>query len=496
MAVRILFCATEVEPFCKIGGLADVVGALPKALTKIEGIETAVITPMFRSTSKRHEQIKRLEGNHGTVLVGHKEEPIHFWQSTLPGSNVPVFFIENQAMFDREDVYINPSTSEGYLDNPRRWIVFQMAVLAFLHQGWWPADILHLHEHHTGLIPAMLRSRAIGKDEEGFKAPKTILTIHNMGYQGRCSGKFISEARLHPSLFDDQSAYPVQDDFNYLKAGIVYADRVNTVSRTFAEETRQDNNFSFGLSDALQSRGADYFGILNGIDYDIWNPNTDALIAETYNQRSLEKKAENKKKLLAQLGVDYTRTELPLVGMITRLVDQKGINLLGKAINKMLTFDLQFVLLGKGDPRYHRLFEQVQMRYPSKFGLRLQFSNRMAHMIEAASDFFLIPSRYEPCGLNQLYSMRYGTIPIVRATGGLADTVLDYDEDSKDGWGFAFRDYTENDLLKTVRRATSFYKHKPKDFRKMMRRAMKQDFSWQASAREYAKVYHEMIEEG
>ncbi len=492
--MRSLFCCMELVPFSKVGGLADVCSALPKALNK-QGVQTAIVTPYHKSVAKKNLDLEHLHEHDIEIPVGKDRVPVRYLKTTMPEHpDITVFFVQNDSLFLRDGIYINPSSGKEYSDNPKRYIVFNKAILELVKKGLFEPDIFHLHDHHTALIPAMILSNY--KDHPVLGKARSMMTIHNMAYQGICGDHHLQLAELSEDLIAPKGDFQLDGDrVNFLKLGIHFVDKVNTVSETYANETREVEHLGYGLSETLRQKGEDYLGILNGVDYEDWNPETDPYIVKPYSIESVDQKRENRSRLLANNGLDYSKENYPVIGMISRLVDHKGVDILAQALEKMLTWDLFFVLLGTGDHRYHRLFEQIKMRFPHKFGLNLTFSNRMAHEIEAGCDFFLMPSRYEPCGLNQMYSMKYGTIPIVRHTGGLADTVQDFNDETQEGWGFVFDDYDAKSLLKTVWRAVTFFPKK-KLFKNLVVRSMQHDFSWDVSARKYKQVYQGLLKKG
>ncbi len=489
--MKVLFCTAEVQPFSKVGGMAEFSNAIPSTLHQA-GLDVSIITPFYSSVNQSVQPITPFERYPGIdIKLENESFNVEYFQSSLPDSNVPVYLVKCDPFFGRDGIYTNPAKGVGFIDNHRRFALFQEAILHLIQVGVFSPDLLHLNDHHTALIPAMLKSR---KDHvEAFNHIKTLLTLHNVSFQIDSEESFAWTLGLSHKLFEPDGPYRRNNRLNFLKAGVVLADKVVTVSQAYADETRSNDDSGYGLSQELSRRGEDYFGILNGVDYSQWDPKNDEMIKQTFSIRKQEHKLANKKELLAKNGLDHSNLDIPCIGMITRLTDNKGFDLLASAFEKLMTFDLSLVMLGTGEARYHKLFESIKMRYPHKFGLNLTYSNQMAHNIMAGADFFLMPSRYEPCGQHQMFAMRYGAVPIVHATGGLADTVRNATDDGSDGWGFTFTGYDPTLMLKTVWRAVSMFKDK-KRFKKIVSRAMEQDFSWLTTAEQYKKVYESLVD--
>lgn len=487
--MKVLFCTTEVLPFSRVGRLAEYSNAVPKALEKM-GVEITLITPLYSGINREAAGLAPLDGHPYTdIRLGDENLDVYYHESKIPDSGIKVIFVECQAMFGRDGIYTNPADNKGFADNYKRFALFQEAVLHLIEVEAIEADLLHLNEYHTALIPAMLRSR---EHCRAFADLKTLLVIHNIAFQGDCDEEFAWTLGLSKRLFEPDGPYTLNGRLNFLKAGILFSDKVVTVSPTYADETRSIDKRGFGLNGELRRRGDDYLGIVNGINTDIWDPNTDEDIEANYRADRLNKREENKRELLARNGLDYSNLDIPAIGMITRFTDDKGFNLLTSSFDKLMTFDLTLIMLGTGEMKYHKLFESIQMRFPHKFGLNLSYSNRLARRILSGADFFLMPSRYEPCGQHQLIAMRYGAVPIGRAIGGFCDTVKNVSEDGSEGWGFTFSDYDQTELVKTFRRAVSIYNKKRK-FRKIIQRCMAQDFSWNSTSGQYLDVYRQLV---
>ncbi len=474
--MRVVMAASECVPFAKTGGLADVVGALPGALQRL-GLEVAVILPAYHSIPAgipRRRTPWRLE-----VPLSDQTVTATVLQAQM-GENIPVYLIEADQYFARAGLYGTPDGD--YLDNAERFAFFNRAIAALLqHLG--NVDVLHCHDWQTALTPLLLRA-----DSDRYAAlegVRTVLTIHNIGYQG-----LFWHFDWHLLNIDWRYFTPEWLEFygkiNYLKGGIVCADAVTTVSPTYAQEI-QTAELGYGLEGVLAQRRDALFGILNGVDYNEWSPDRDRHIAAAYSANDPSGKASCKADLQQTMGLPIS-PKIPLVGIISRLAAQKGFDLLSEVEERLLRKQLQMVVLGSGDAQYQELFTTLARRHKKRLAVRIAFDNALAHKIEAGSDFFLMPSRYEPCGLNQIYSLRYGTIPVVRATGGLQDTINDFDLNTETGTGFKFTDYTGAALLACVERGLHAYRN-TKRWQLLMRNAMAADFSWARSAQAYAQLY-------
>lgn len=486
-ARKILMVASEAAPFARTGGLGDVLGALPQALSR-QGHQVKVFLPRYGSVAFNHLPVRILDNSFEVEIDG-KKHPASFEACYDRKNNNETIFVNNKDFFDRPELYRDPGTGKDYADNDERFIFFNRAVLEMLKAMNWQPDIIHVHDWQAGLIPVYLKTRY--KNDPFFKDSKTVLTIHNLGYQGLFEGKRFRKLGLPKELF-----YPVSgplefyEKVNFLKAAIIYADYITTVSEKYAEEIQSSKELGAGLMDVLKERRDSLRGIVNGVDYRLWSPSKDKKIPFRYNKNNLTGKRENRVVLLNKTGLPQ-RNKVPLVGIISRLADQKGFDLIAESAKKLFALNLQMVVLGTGELKYHDLFMELEKRYPDKLKVYLTFDDDLAHLIEAGADMFLMPSRYEPCGLNQLYSLKYGTVPIVRAVGGLADTVVDYNPDTGQGTGFVFKEYSAEALVETVKRAMATYTRK-KAWKKLMKAGMAQDFSWAKAAEKYADLYEEL----
>lgn len=480
---KILFVASEVVPFAKTGGLADVVGSLPRALMQL-GCEVAVVLPKYKNISPEKYKLK-LEIKDMAVPMGMGEMSTDILSTRLGDTHGTVYFVRNDRYFDRDGFY---GTPEGdYHDNAERFAFFSRAVLEMLKALNWYPEVLHLNDWQTGLVAAYLKT--LYRSQPPFDSMKSLFTIHNMAYQGLFPKYILPMTGIGWEEFQHEKL-EFYDQVNFLKAGLVYSDALNTVSERYAQEIQTDE-FGHGLQGVLKARSTDLYGIVNGIDNDEWNPATDKEIPAQYTAKNHEKKVASKKKLLKEQGLQF-HPDTPVIGLISRLTDQKGLDLVAEIIEEFLGMDVQFVVLGTGEPKYHTLLEGLKSRFPDKLAVALKFDNRLAKLIYAGSDMFLMPSRFEPCGLGQMIAMKYGTIPLVRATGGLADTVENLSPDGKKGTGFVFENYRSDELLFTIKRAVEAF-HQPKLWGGLIERAMKRDFSWDASARKYLELYERII---
>jgi len=484
--MKVLFASAEVTPFSKAGGLADVAGALPKALESLN-VETRIFTPGYSAIPWDDYDVEDVATLN--VPIEDTSYPAEIVQTVLPGSkNVPVYFVKNAHFFDRKGIYTVSATGEGYEDNDERFIFFMRAILEWLKQDEWRPDILHSNDHHTALIPAYL------KDVYGeLSAIKSIFTIHNMGYQGIYDPDVIPKTGFPLDYHETNPAFQFWGNVNFMKVALYYAHKITTVSPTYAKEIMSSNEFGFGLEDDLKQRESDVSGILNGVDYSEWSPENDSLIPYNFDNKNIARKSKNRNELLRSNRLVAERST-PVIGMISRLVDQKGFDILWEAMEALLEKDLRLIILGTGDQRYERQLEEIRNDFPQKFAINLAYNNKMAHLIEAGSDMFLMPSKYEPCGLNQMYSLKYGTIPIVHATGGLADTIQNYDPGSHEGNGFSFTEYSSEALLETLERALLTFRNKAQ-WKFLRDNAMRCDFSWDVSARKYMELYESVLGE-
>lgn len=490
--LRILFVTAEVTPFARTGGLGDVCGSLPAVLATL-GHDVRIVMPLYQTVREQEVPLSQvLEEVEMPSVFGTRRAQV--WQGQLlrgKGESdklsppVPVYFIEQDDYFARPGLY--GDASGDYPDNPLRFLFFSRAVLALPERLNWFPHVIHCHDWHTGLIPAFLRF--LPELDARLRDAGTVFTIHNLAYQGYFPS-WVFEATGLPAALYQPSGMEFYGGMNFMKAGLAYADRLTTVSPTYAEEICTPLG-GFGLDGVLRERRQTLTGIVNGIDYTLWNPATDSLIAAHYSATDPEGKAVCKIALLRSFGLSEN-PETPVIGMVTRLVDQKGVDVVAEAMSRLLALNVRFVMVGSGEARYEQMFTDWARRAPERIGVRLGFSDALAHQVQAGSDMLLMPSRYEPCGLTQLYALRYGTLPIVRAVGGLKDTVVPFAAIAKQGTGFVFEGPTADALLGAVRRAIAVYEEK-ETWTRLIRNAMTQDFSWDHSAARYVSLYRQLV---
>ena len=459
--MRILFCASELIPFAKAGGLADVAGSLPLALEELNQ-EVAIVVPFYKLVKESGCKPKALSSD------------IFF---TNIGKRIKVYFIKNDKYFNRDEIY--GDINGDYPDNIDRFSFFCRKTLELIRKIDFKPDVIHCNDWQTALIPVYLKTKY--KDDPIYKNIKTVFTIHNFGYQGLFVKEEFPKLGLDDSLFNIEGL-EFYDKINLLKGGLVFSDVLTTVSPSYAEEIQTEEG-GFGLDGVLCKRRNDFYGILNGLDYKFWDPKRDDLIFKKYSPETLQDKYVNKQELKKICNLDDN--DLPLFGFVGRLVKQKGLDIFGQAIEQIAKLDAQFVILGTGEERYHKLLDLIAKKYPKHFSVHLKFDERLAHQIYAGSDVFIMPSHYEPCGLGQMISFKYGTIPLVYNTGGLADTV-----NKKNG--FVFQEYTKDGFLDAVKKAIDAYENKKK-WADMIKRAFDCDFSWKSSAKKYASLYKKII---
>ncbi len=468
---KVLMVAPEAMPFAKTGGLGDVVGALPEALVSL-GEEAAVLIPKYRGmpldgASRAYTGL--------TVWLGQHPWQAHILSVTRNG--VVYYLVDCPELYDREGLY--GSADGDFPDNHIRFAVLCRAALSIVRHLWRP-DVIHCHDWQAALTPVYMRQ--FFALDPTFLALRVLFTIHNLGYQGKFPPSILPEVGLDSALYRPDGLEHF-GEVNLMKGALLYSDAISTVSPTYAREIQGDE-FGFGLQDVLRARSASVHGILNGVDYSVWSPETDSFIACRYSAADLAGKAACKQDLLAEMGLPQENMNRPLIGIISRFVNQKGFDLIAAAMREIMEMDVALAVLGTGEPWYEQMFRDAAAAHPDRIACYIGFSEPLAHKIEAGADIFLMPSWYEPCGLNQMYSLRYGTVPVVRATGGLHDSV---DETT----GFKFFEYSAGALLETLRTAVSVYRQ-PDVWREMMLRGMAKDFSWSASAARYAGLYRSL----
>jgi starch synthase len=480
--MKIAMIASEVSPFAKTGGLADVIGTLAVALERL-GHEICVVAPAYRCVLQGNFPLRETSLKLSVTLSNRQQEATVL-QGAIGG--VTVYLLRADPYFDRESLY---GTAQGdYPDNAERFVFFSRAALEWLrHQ---PADIVHCHDWQTALAIVYLKTQAARYVETA--AAKTVLTIHNLGFQGIFRQHDWHLLNLDAALFTPQ-LLEFYGNINFLKGGLVLADKITTVSPSYAQEIMTSAQ-GFGLDGIVRQRAGDLVGILNGVDYSQWGPWTDPFIPYHYGENSLPVKDDCKRSLRRIFGLP-AQSEAPLIAMISRLTSQKGFDLVEGIFDSLMQRNVQVVLLGSGEARYEQFFRGAATRYTDRVGVRIGFDEPLAHRIEAGADLFLMPSLYEPCGLNQMFSLKYGTIPIVRAVGGLKDTVQQCDTEAETGTGFVFEPYEPQALLDAIDRSLQVF-HDKKAWTVLQRRAMAMDFSWERSAKLYANLYRQLLNRG
>lgn len=480
--LKIALISPEFYPLAKTGGLADVAGALSKALSRL-GHQVAVFLPNYRGIQTKYNP-QQVSVKPVQISIGDKQVEAKLKELSLPGNQSKICLVDSPLYFDRQELYRDPRTGVDYEDNDERFILFPRATLEFLKALDFKPDVIHCNEWQTALACAYLKT--IYQTDPFFANTGTLFSIHNLAYQGVFPPESFLKIGLPPELYYPLSPFEFFGKVNFLKTGIHYSDLINTVSQTYSKEI-QTAEYGCGLEGALKARSSDLYGIVNGVDYTEWSPETDRLIPAQYDPANLTPKLTNKRVLFKECGFSLKRLKWPALGMISRLADQKGFDLLAEIAGDLLKKELVLVILGTGDLAYEKLLKELEAKYPDRLKAFITFDERLAHLIEAGCDLFLMPSRYEPCGLNQLYSLRYGTVPVVRATGGLADTINDFGVDGK-GTGFSFKDYKSGEFLKAIESALTVYRDKAQ-WEILQKNGMSQDFSWERSAEKYVELY-------
>lgn len=474
--LKILMTAAEIAPFAKVGGLADVVGSLPPALKKL-GVDIRLMMPLYGTIDRKKFKLKKIKSNIN-IESGKRNLKINIWKGKLPpsagsgrgGTLVIIYFIENKKYFGAKNVYVKKSNAE-------RFLFFSLAALKALQIIKFKPDVIHCHDFHTALIPDLLKAN----DWPYFKNTKTIYTIHNLNYQGNSEIEILKTGNLTKDSLKTLTRDAQNGDINFMVQGILNAGLVTTVSKTYSKEI-MTSTYGAKLDNIIKKRKKDLYGIVNGIDVLFFNPAKDKNIKKRYTSKTIKNKTTNKTYLQKKLGLPVNK-DVPLVGIIMRLAWQKGIELFTE---KFMDLNCQFVVLGTGQEKYEKKLKVLEKKYPNKFSAQIMFDIKLAQQIYAASDIFLMPSRFEPCGLGQMIAMRYGAVPVVRATGGLKDTV-----DLKTG--FRFNKFETDDFYVALSRAINVYYKKPRDWKKLQINGMKKDFSWDKSAKEYLKLYRKLV---
>ena len=480
--MHIVFAASECVPYVKTGGVAEVVGALPKELVR-QGHQVTVYVPLYRQVQK-HLKDRKLAIRSLTIPFSYYNRFVTVVNGGI-SEGVQFYFIDCPELFDREFIY--ETASGDYADNAERFGLFCRAVLDSTKQLGVP-DVFHIHGWPAGVLAILLRT--VYYFDPVLKNVACLLTIHNSDRQGWFPRETVEKLLLPWEVYTPDRA-EFYGTFDFLKGGIVYSDAINTVSRKYAQEI-QTAEFGNGLDGVLRARAQDLHGILNGVDYQIWDPATDSKIAAHYSPDRLEGKVACRRDLLHAYGVSNVSDDTPVLGMVSRLATQKGLDLLAQAFDQLVQENMFLVMLGTGEPYYENLLRSWKERFPGKVAVAITYDETLAHKVEAGSDMILMPSRSEPCGLNQIYGMKYGTVPVVRATGGLDDTVQEWSADAETGTGFRFYDYKPEDFLHALRSAFGVFADK-KQWRTLMRNGMARDYSWTKPAKEYIQLYEEIV---
>ena len=475
--MKVLFAASEAHPFIKTGGLGDVMGALPKSLIKL-GVDVRVVIPKYKNIKDEFKQ-KLQFIKWFTVPVGWRNQYCGVFQYQYKG--VIYYFIDNEYYFNRDGLY-------GYFDDGERFAFFNRAVLEFIKQVDWQPDLINCNDWQTGMVPVLLNLEY--KKDLFYSKIKTVFSIHNLLFKGSFSPKVLPELFGYDYMPLVNGSVELDGSVSFLKGGLNYCDQITTVSNTYAEEIKTPQ-YGEGLDGFLRSKSYYLMGIVNGIDYEEFNPQDDKFIFKNFSINSLGNKLENKLALQRELGLPQKK-DTPMIGLISRLTHQKGCDLIVNMIDRLLQRDIQIVILGTGDYWYEETFKNLQYRYPDKVSANIKFDNALAHKIYAATDMFLMPSLFEPCGLGQLIALRYGSIPIVRETGGLKDTISPYNKYNGVGTGFGFKNFNSNELMQIIEYALTIYNDK-NAWNNIIRQAMNSDNSWEKSAMQYKWLYEGVV---
>ncbi len=480
--LRVIYVSPEVSPFAKSGELADVASSLPKYLAYL-GLGVSLFVPKYRKPEIESLPMELIMKDL-LVPLGERKVKGRIYKCEL--GKYDIYFVDNPKYFWRENIY---GTGKGeYLDNDERFIFFNRAVLEFLLRKKMEADIIHCNNWPTAIIPIFLKTHYAHRAQ--FKKTAVVLTLHNIAYQGEFPAETLALTGLNWNYLSSKSL-SYNGNFNFLRSGVMFSDILNTVSSSYRREILTKSH-GFGLKDILEKRKDFFFSIRNGVDYETWNPKTDPYIVANYTSSNLEPKIRCKMDLLEEFGLSLP-AQTPLMGIVSYLSAQKGLDLLIEAMDEIMKMDVGLVILGRGDEKYESHFLEIQKQHPQKISVKLETNPALAHKVAAGTDILLIPSLYEPCGLNQLYSFRYGTVPVARATGGLGETIEPFDAKSYKGNGFVFKEYSSQALLRAIKEALGFYA-KPRFWKRIVRQGLNKNFSWETAARRYLKLYQSALE--
>ncbi len=485
--LNIVVAASEMVPFAKTGGLGDVLGALPHSLAR-QGHRVKMFLPHYANLNSDRNRLEKLDLA-ADITIGETVRSLSTAVCRDRKSGLETYFVGNDHYFGRPGLYTDPATGSDFVDNDERFVFFCRGVLRILAELDFKPDVIHVHDWQAGLIPVYLKTTMA--DDPFFARTKTVLTIHNLAHQGTFAEDRIKNLDLPKELFYATGPMEFYGKANFLKGAIHYADKITTVSKRYAEEI-QTEEFGSGLHGVLKERASDLTGILNGVDYTIWSPSRDKLIPHRYYLANLSGKRMNKVELLNRAGLPV-REKTPLIGIISRLVHQKGFDLIEAAAEDLFKMNMQMIVLGMGEQKYHDLLADLEAKYPDRLKAFYVLDEKVAHQIEAGADAFLMPSLFEPCGLNQMYSLKYGTVPIVNAVGGLADTITNFDPATGEGNGFVMRAQTPKALLEAVERVIETYQRK-RVWSSIMKSGMRQDFSWNRAVEEYTDLFKKLVD--
>lgn len=487
--LKILFLSSEVAPFAKSGGLADVSISLPKGLREL-GHEVRIIMPKYKDINDRKYVLRdviRLKDI--PIIIGDATKKINVKSSFTPDPvKIQTYFIDCRAYFGREGLYGAPNSNKDFQDNDERYILYAKGVLETLKLLYWQPDIIHCNDWQTGLVPLFVKT--LYKDDEFFKKTSTVFTIHTVGDHGNFPPESFNKTNVDNGFFKP-GITEHYGKFSFLKTGIYYSDYVTAVSSQLSGRVQDPEEYGLGLENIFKEQSNVLSGIINGVDYTVWNPETDEYISENYSAGDLSGKLENKKELVKKFKLPFDK-DIPIIGILEKPADQHSLDLFEKILNTLLTMKMQFVVLGTGERKYQTLLNKINKKFPERFGVKLSFDTCLAHLMEAGSDMFLMPSRYESYGLNQLYSLKYGAVPVVQKNRGLAEAIEDFNPKTGKGNGFFFEHYGVQELFNTFNRAAIIFQDK-KMWKKLMKNGMKQDFSWKSTARKYSKIYEKIL---
>lgn len=489
--MKILYLASEISPFARSGSLADVTGALPKALKTLNH-EIRIMMPKYKFINERKyvlREVIRLRDI--DVTLNERTEKANVKSAFLPDSKVQVYFVEVADFFSHPGLYHDPISNEEYEDNYLRFAYFAKAAMETLKTLSWQPDVIHCNDWQTAYVPVYLKT--IYQSEPFFKGIKTVYTIHNLTNQGAFDKSIAKEIDFDENEVKEDGMFGKENKVNLTKAAIYFSDFITTVSENYANEITENDKIGYSFGKLLEEKGERFEGILNGVDYSVWTPDKDKNIPATYSTKDLSGKEINKKALLMRLGMNYDE-KVPLIGMVTQLTESKGVDLLIDTLPKLMDLGVQLCILGEGDPVLAQKLMDAQKRYNGSMNINVTYDVKMAHLIVAGADIFLMPSRYEPCGLNQIFSLKYGTVPVVAPVGGLLDTVEEYDPQIDDGSGFIMENLSASALVKAAKKAKDLYSDKEK-WSELQKRIMEEDFSWDISAKRYEDIYNKILGE-